>query len=138
MLPAPTSAPASVLASDLASAFPGGFVGAAPPSAGRPGGVLLGRLSGGQVGLDGGHPVHRLDQLMAFEEGSGRGESGGDHQVADLGYLRLAAGGEADLPALLVRMALCAAAAGRVRPADVSGQTAEAELGRAEAGGLVT
>ncbi|MFD7590927.1 hypothetical protein ACFV84_36415 [Kitasatospora sp. NPDC059811] len=102
------------------------------------GGVFLGRLSRGQVGLDGGHAVDRLDELVAFEEGSGRGEPGGDHEVADLGYLGLAAGGEADLPALLVRMALFAAAAGRVRAADVSGQTAKAELGRAEAGGLVT
>ncbi len=100
--------------------------------------LFLGCLSSRQVGLDGRHPVDGLDQLMALEEGAGGRESGGDHEVADLGYLRFAARGEADLPALLVSMALCAAAAGRVRPADVSGQASEAELGRAEAGGLVT
>ncbi|MBD0674215.1 hypothetical protein [Streptomyces sp. CBMA156] len=100
--------------------------------------MFLGGLSSSQVGLYGRHAVDGLDELVALEEGPGRGEPGGDHEVADLCYLGLTAGGEADFPALLVRMALLAAPAGGVWAADVSGQTAEAELGRAEAGGLVT
>ncbi len=110
----------------------------AAAAAAGPGGVLLGALPGGEVGLHDGHAVDGLDQLVALEERAGGGEAGGDDEVADLGYLLLGPGGEADLPALFVRMTLLAGAAGEVGLADVSGEAAEAQQGRAKAGGLVT